>query len=186
MTSIGSGKRPSTSTRLPESIRHTNLRLAAAMIFSRVSAPPPPLIRRLCGSHSSAPSTYTPRVGPVALRSSTGMPSPLQQSRALLGARDTAPSMRSFMRAERLDEKSHGRASADADDAAFFDIFNRALFRRSGACSSSLRHVDGLSRVRGCVSHCACRHRQHGQPVAATRSGWEIAECFGLGLQFVQ
>ena len=56
ITSIGTGNLPSRSTRLLESMMQTNFSLAWAMIFSRVSAAPPPLISRLCGSHSSAPS----------------------------------------------------------------------------------------------------------------------------------
>jgi hypothetical protein len=67
------------------------------MIFSRVSAAPPPLIRRLCGSHSSAPSTYSDS-GPVALRSSTSMPCARKRC-VLCSELDTAPSMRSRMRA---------------------------------------------------------------------------------------
>src|SRR5690606_18028809 len=43
MTSIGSGKRPSTSTSFEGSMMHTNRSAASAMIFSRVSAAPPPL-----------------------------------------------------------------------------------------------------------------------------------------------
>ena len=62
------------------------------MIFSRVSAAPPPLIRRLCGSHSSAPSTYSAR-SPVWFRSSTGMPSAFSFT-VLCSLLDTAPSMR--------------------------------------------------------------------------------------------
>ena len=95
-TSTGSGNLPSTGTCLAGSMMQTKVSLASAMIFSRVSAAPPPLIRRLCGSHSSAPSTYSCS-GPAALASSTSMPSAL--SRALLCSElETAPAMRSLIR----------------------------------------------------------------------------------------
>ena len=57
MTSTGSGKRPSTSTHLVSSAITIMRSDAAATIFSRSSAPPPPLIRLSAGSISSAPST---------------------------------------------------------------------------------------------------------------------------------
>ena len=57
MTSTGTGNAPSSSTCLASSMMQTKRSLASAMIFSRVSAAPPPLISRLNGSHSSAPST---------------------------------------------------------------------------------------------------------------------------------
>ena len=68
--------------------------LASAMIFSRVSAAPPPLIRHLLGSHSSAPSTYRDN-GPAALRSITSMPCDFRRA-VLCSELDTAPWMRSF------------------------------------------------------------------------------------------
>src|SRR5262245_37155374 len=73
MTSTGSGKRPSTSTILPSSTMQTKRRAAAAMIFSRVSAPPPPLMSWRCEVASSAPSTYRSR-SPVSFNSRTRMP----------------------------------------------------------------------------------------------------------------
>ena len=45
------------STILVSSTMQTNGFAEAATIFSRVSAPPPPLMSRRCGSTSSAPST---------------------------------------------------------------------------------------------------------------------------------
>ena len=57
ITSIGNGKRPRVSTCLEASTMHTKRSKAPATIFSRVSAPPPPLIIRRPGSISSAPST---------------------------------------------------------------------------------------------------------------------------------
>src|SRR5690606_20092575 len=97
MTSTGSGNLPRTSTCLLGSMMQTNVSLASAMIFSRVSAAPPPLIRHLRGSHSSAPSTYSAS-RPALLRSTTSMPWP--RRRALLCSElDTAPSIRCRMRA---------------------------------------------------------------------------------------
>ena len=57
ITSTGSGKRPRTSTHLVSSAITIMRSDAAATIFSRSSAPPPPLIRLSAGSISSAPST---------------------------------------------------------------------------------------------------------------------------------
>src|SRR6202790_4649824 len=56
-TSTGSGKRPSASTHLESSAITIMRSDAAATIFSRSSAPPPPLMRLSAGSISSAPST---------------------------------------------------------------------------------------------------------------------------------
>ena len=57
MTSIGNGKRPSTSTHLLSSAITIMRSDADATIFSRNNAPPPPLIMLSAGSISSAPST---------------------------------------------------------------------------------------------------------------------------------
>src|SRR5690606_41320386 len=61
------------------SAMQTKVREAPATIFSRVSAPPPPLIRCRCLVDSSAPSTYTDS-SPASFRSSTGMPCPRRRS----------------------------------------------------------------------------------------------------------
>ena len=73
ITSTGKGNDPKTSESFDSSTIQTNFRLALATIFSRVSAPPPPLIRCRFLVASSAPSTYKDR-SPVRLRSSTGIP----------------------------------------------------------------------------------------------------------------
>src|SRR5215204_7055412 len=62
-TSIGSGKRPSTGTHLDPSAMTIMRAEAAATIFSRNSAPPPPLIRARSGPISSAPSTVRSSAG---------------------------------------------------------------------------------------------------------------------------
>jgi hypothetical protein len=56
ITSTGSGKAPSTGTRLLSSAMQTKRSARSATIFSRVSAAPPPLIMWPRGSISSAPS----------------------------------------------------------------------------------------------------------------------------------
>src|SRR6266849_9415595 len=56
-TSTGNGKRPRTSTHLESSAITIMRSDAAATIFSRNSAPPPPLMTFSAGSISSAPST---------------------------------------------------------------------------------------------------------------------------------
>jgi hypothetical protein len=75
----------------------TKRSLASAMIFSRVSAAPPPLIRHLPGSHSSAPSTYSDRL-PVWFSSITSIPCCFRRA-VLCSELDTAPLMRCWMRA---------------------------------------------------------------------------------------
>ena len=67
----------------------------AATIFSRVSAPPPPLIIAKPPSISSAPSTYTGRDS-MPLRSNTSMPCAASR-RELASELETAPTMRSRM-----------------------------------------------------------------------------------------
>ncbi|MNL23975.1 hypothetical protein D3C87_1453930 [compost metagenome] len=74
---MGSGKRPRVSTSLELSAITIMASEAAATIFSRRSAPPPPLIRFSAASISSAPSTVTSSRS-RASRSESGMP----QSRA--------------------------------------------------------------------------------------------------------
>src|ERR1700723_3883537 len=73
ITSTGRGNLPSTSTSLLSSMMQTNFAEAAATIFSRVSAAPPPLISTPSAVASSAPSMYR-LSGPSALRSSSGTP----------------------------------------------------------------------------------------------------------------
>src|SRR5688572_2994898 len=70
---------------------HTNRRATAAVIFSRVSAPPPPLIMWRCSVTSSAPSTYTGSSFTL-FRSSTRTPIFLSLS-ALASEAATAPSI---------------------------------------------------------------------------------------------
>ena len=93
ITSTGSGKRPSRSTTFCSSTMQTNSREQAATIFSRVRAPPPPLMRASARVASSAPSTYTP-ISPVALRSRTSMPS-FRRRWVLASLLETAPATRS-------------------------------------------------------------------------------------------
>jgi hypothetical protein len=89
MISTGRGKPPNTGTTLDWSTMQTKRSAMAAMIFSRVSAPPPPLIIRRPGSISSAPSTYTGML-PTASSGRTSMPSS-RSSRVLSSELDTAP-----------------------------------------------------------------------------------------------
>ena len=70
ITSTGSGNLPKRSTSFEPSIMHTNFLDASAMIFSLVSAPPPPFIIWKCCVISSAPSMYTSGE-PTEERSST-------------------------------------------------------------------------------------------------------------------
>ncbi len=92
ITSTGSGNLPSTSTSFDWSAMHTNLRATAVTIFSRVNAPPPPLIMARWRVTSSAPSTYTGSSS-TPFRSNTGMPSSLRRP-AVASELATAPLMR--------------------------------------------------------------------------------------------
>ena len=62
-TSMGSGKRPSAGTHLDSSAMTIMRAEEEATIFSRNSAPPPPLIRLKSGAISSAPSMVRSRQG---------------------------------------------------------------------------------------------------------------------------
>ncbi len=73
----------------------TNFLAQAATIFSRVSAPPPPLIMAMWRVISSAPSTYT-SISPASLRSITRMPCFFRRS-AVATDEATAASMRPLM-----------------------------------------------------------------------------------------
>ena len=73
ITSSGSGNAPSRATNLPRSAMHTKRALTCATIFSRVSAPPPPLIKCKWRVASSAPSTYSGN-SPTWFKSNTAMP----------------------------------------------------------------------------------------------------------------
>ena len=92
MTSTGNGKAPSTSTSLDSSAIQINILLAAATIFSRVSAAPPPLIIARFAVTSSAPSTYSESV-PASLSSMTSTP-PARSSLLLASELDTAALIR--------------------------------------------------------------------------------------------
>ena len=97
ITSTGSGKAPRRFTFLEPSTMQMKSLATAATIFSRVSAPPPPLIISRCSLTSSAPSTYTGRRS-TSFSVSTGMPWPRRRS-AVASELATAPAMRSFMAA---------------------------------------------------------------------------------------
>ena len=63
----------------------------------------------------------------TSLASSTGMPWCAQPLGALRRCSDTAPVMRSLHGGQRVDEVVHGRAGADADDAAGHHVGDRRL-----------------------------------------------------------
>src|SRR5262249_43221665 len=73
-TSIGSGNLPSAQTHFDSSAMTIRRADAEATIFSRSSAPPPPLIRERSGAISSAPSTARSSSG-VSSRLVSGTPS---------------------------------------------------------------------------------------------------------------
>ena len=96
----------------------TNLLVAEATIFSRSSAPPPPLIRRSCGSTSSAPSMVTSIVLNFIQR---GQRNP-QAGGQFLGMNRSgyAANLQSGLNpfAEKTNRVSRGRARSQADDIA--------------------------------------------------------------------
>ena len=83
ITSTGSGKRPRTSTHLVSSAITIMRSDAAATIFSRNSAPPPPLIRLSAASISSAPSIVRSRWS-ISSSVVSGIPQRLGLARASL------------------------------------------------------------------------------------------------------
>ncbi len=76
---------------------HTYFAATAATIFSRVSAPPPPLIIAPCAVVSSAPSIYTGSESTLA-SSTTGIACLCSRSAVLIELA-TAPLMRPLMAA---------------------------------------------------------------------------------------
>src|SRR5690606_6853072 len=177
-TSTGSGKRPSTSTRLDGSTMHTNFAEASAMIFSRVSAAPPPLIRRLRGSHSSAPSTYRPS-GPVSLRSRTSMPCP-RRRRVLCSELETAPAMRCRIRASASMKKATVEpvpTPTMLPSSTYSMAFSPA--RRLASDMSGLLEGKKQFPLRR-------RHRQHRQARTLADQRELLAERIGVGADLVQ
>ncbi len=109
----------------------TKRREAAATIFSRVSAPPPPLMRWRCFVASSAPSMYRSR-SPVEARSTYADAEFGQAPRRPLRARDDgAEPCRE--RLQKLDENIDRAAGADAERDAVLDVGQRGRCRRAFA-----------------------------------------------------
>ena len=123
--STGRGKAPRVSTSFAASAM-TIMRLAAvAMIFSRSSAPPPPLISRSWPSISSAPSTTRSSAG-CSSRVASGMPSGARERGGALRGRhadDRQPGADAL--AEQADEVLRRAAAAEAELHARLDIVER-------------------------------------------------------------
>ncbi len=126
-TSIGSGNRPSIGTHFDSSAMTIMRADAAATIFSRSRAPPPPLIRLRSGAISSAPSTVrsssgvSSRVGQAARRAARRRCA----SRSEVGTATTSRPARTRS-AKQLDEMPRRRAGAQAEPHAGPDEFDRA------------------------------------------------------------
>ena len=116
-TSIGNGNVPSTSTRLLASAMHTNTSATDATIFSRVSAPPPPLIiAPLCVDFVGAVHVHGQRLDFVEFEH--------LECRALRAARwwqaNSIPRRdNATCCSHGIDETIRRRARADADHRAF-------------------------------------------------------------------
>ncbi len=125
MTSIGSGKRPSVFTHLLSSAITTMRAEAAATIFSRNSAPPPPLMRVRSGPISSAPSTVMSSSG-VSSSVVSGTPSRSAWARVVseVGTPTTLEAPAHPL-GQKLDEMLGGRAGAEAEPHARPHPFDR-------------------------------------------------------------
>ncbi len=125
-TSIGSGKRPSIGTHLLSSAITTMRAEAAATIFSRSSAPPPPLIRVRSGAISSAPSTVRSSSG---VSSSVVSGTPSRSASRRVASEVGTPTTRkpaAHPLGQQLDEMPRGRAGAEAEPHARPHEFERA------------------------------------------------------------
>ena len=125
ITSTGSGKRPSTSTHLVSSAITIMRSEAAATIFSRSSAPPPPLIRLSAGSISSAPSTVR---SSRSISSSVVSGTPQRSASARVASEVGTPITSqpgAHPLAEQLDEMLGGRAGAEPELHAVAHMLQR-------------------------------------------------------------
>ena len=102
---------------------------AAATIFSRNSAPPPPLIRLRSGAISSAPSTVRSSSG-VSSSVDSGTPTRSASRRVAseVGTPTTVEAVAHAL-AEQLDEMLGGRAGAETEPHARADEFDRTSGR---------------------------------------------------------
>ena len=117
-TSIGNGKRPSIATHLESSAITTMRAEADATIFSRSSAPPPPLIRLRSGAISSAPSMVRSSSG-VSSSVVSGMPHcSACGARRLRGRHRDDVEAGAHPFAQQFDERPGGRAGAEPEPHA--------------------------------------------------------------------
>ena len=144
MTSTGSGKRPSASTHLESSAITIMRSDAAATIFSRSKAPPPPLMRLSAGSISSAPSTVR---SSRSISSSVVRAMPHRAASARVASEVGTPMTLSPARTrspKQFDEMLRGRTGAEAKLHAVAHGFERA--RRRLPFQFVHSHVKTLTR----------------------------------------
>ena len=161
-TSMGSGKRPSTSTSFVSSAMTIILRDAAATIFSRRCAPPPPLMSRSEPSISSAPSTVrsssgvsssvvsgTPRRSACArVTSEVGTPTTSRPSSTRSASRSTkCLAVEPVPRPRRIP----GRTSATARAAA--SRFNASRLNVLSSAAAKARPIDHVRHDDARLSH---------------------------------
>jgi hypothetical protein len=110
---------PSTSTSFDSSTIQTNFREAAATIFSRVSAPPPPLTRRsVCVGLVGAVDVHLERAGRIEIEH---LDAGGRETFAGRVRRRHRPTQASTLRGQRVDEEIDRRTGADADYGVVLD-----------------------------------------------------------------
>ena len=149
ITSTGSGKRPRTSTHLVSSAITIMRSDAAATIFSRNSAPPPPLIRLSARSTSSAPST----VRSSRSISSSVVSGILQRSRLGAGRfrgrhADHPHARAATFSPSRSTKCLRGRAGAEPELHAVLHMLQRARRRLPFQLRPYSRADDASSKIR--------------------------------------
>ncbi len=156
--SIGSGKRPSVATHFDSSAITTIFADAEATIFSRSSAPPPPLIRVRSGAISSAPSTVRSSSG-VSSSVVSAMPSLPACARVASEVGTATTSSPARTRSASSSTKClRGRAGAEPEPHA-----RTARIRRRGR----RRRVFELRRSWIAGASAAAHGRDHGRYLAA-------------------
>ncbi len=125
-TSIGSGKRPSTGTHFDSSAITIMRADAAATIFSRSSAPPPPLIRRQVGRDLVGAVDRQVELGRLVERRQRNAKPLGLRARRLRGRHRDDVEAGAHALAQQLDEMPRGRAGAEPEPHARAHEFDRA------------------------------------------------------------
>src|SRR3984893_14578558 len=166
MTSTGNGKRPRTSTHLESSAITIMRSDAAATIFSRSNAPPPPLMTLRAGLISSAPSTVrsSRSISSSVVR---GMP---QRTASARVASDVGTPMTSSPARTRSPRSSTKCFAVEPVPSPSFMPSRTNSRARAAAC----RFNSSISTCNRCLrTSCRSRHRRHRAACLASFSGQE-------------